>query len=129
MKIAKATDQDFKVTREFLQACETIWDTRNGYGMYSEVDTWEQWDDDDPDKIEIMRLRKIYCREESKAPSEVDMRIILWEFLRLKYKAADAHWNRIVIAADTLIEHVCDPLADHLAFYPGYELFHVAPEQ
>jgi hypothetical protein len=128
MKVAKADDEDFKRTRAFLQACESIWDNRNQYSLRCKESTWKERDDDE-DKLLIIKLQKELASEEGCEPEEVDDRILMYEFIKHKYEQADCYWSRVIIAADVLIDNVCDPTEGHLAFYPGFECFHVANEQ
>lgn len=124
LRVAKADEKDFNTTRSFLQACEMFWDTR----MFGGIE-WEYLDDDDPDKKILLAIRKSLAEEDRVSERSVDDRLVVYEFLRRKYRACDCNWNRVVMAGDVLIDNVCDPTEDHLAFYPGIELYHVAPEQ
>lgn len=53
------------------------------------------------------------------------------------YEGFLQHWHgrvghrnmRVIFGYQILLDNACDPTEDHLAFYPGFELFHVAPEQ
>jgi hypothetical protein len=129
MRVAKASDKDIEVTRDFLQACESLWDSRNQYCLRPSEKEWLSWDEDEPDYKECVRIRKEVAMEEGLAEREVDNRLVMYEFLMKKYKRADCHWGRVIMAADVLIDNVCDPTERTLEFYPGFECFHVAPEQ
>jgi hypothetical protein len=129
MKIAKATNEDMDKTRGFLQTCESIWDNRNRFSFRLSEREWESWDEDDPDYLECLKIRKEISLEEDFEEKHVDGRLVMYEFIMRKYKKADCHWNRVIMAADVLIDNCCDPTEDHLEFYPGFELFHVANEQ
>lgn len=129
MRVAKATSEDFEKTRSFLQACENIWDNRSNYSIRVEENEWQSWDDEDEDKILILKLRKEIADDEGCDVVEVDNRILMYEFIRRKYKKADCHWNRVIMAADILIDTCCDPQLTYLEWSPYYEQHHVAPEQ
>jgi hypothetical protein len=129
LTIAKATEQDIDATRHFLQMCEAFWDNRNRYSLRELESDWENWDDDDPDKIEMLRIQRNIADEEGKNIKCIDNRLIVYEFLKCKYKKADNKWGRVIMAADVLIDNCCDPTERHLAFHPSFETFHVAPEQ
>lgn len=129
MRVAKASDQDFEKTRSFLQVCESIWDNRGGFSLRPSEREWESWDEDDPNYLECIKIRGEIAIEENCHEKKVDGRLVMYEFIMRKYKAADCHWNRVIMAADILIDNCCDPTEEHLEFYPGFELFHVSPEQ
>lgn len=38
-------------------------------------------------------------------------------------------WRRVLMAADVLIDNVCDPTEDVLGYHPSFHQLHVAPEQ
>ena len=129
MIVAKATDKDIELTREFLNACEALWDIRNRYSLRPSEKEWLSWDEEEPDYKECVRIRKDVAMEEGLSEREVDNRLVIYEFIMRKYKNAGCHWGRVIMAADMLIDNVCDPTESHLEFYPGFECFHVAPEQ
>jgi hypothetical protein len=128
MRMAKADQEDFEKTRKFLQSCESLWDNRNRYSFRCLEDEWEDWDDGDEDKIEMLKIRKDLSIEEGQSESEVDNRLIVYEFIKRRYKECDCHWNRVVMGGQILIEQVCDPQKDYLDYSPYLEEFHVAPE-
>lgn len=128
MRMAKASKKDIEKTTHLLQACELFWDNRERFSMRAQEREWMELDDDDPEKILILQLRKRIAADEDIEPEKLDHRILIYEYLRLKYIAADNRWMRVVMAADILIDNFCDPTEAHLECYPGIELFHVAPE-
>lgn len=128
MYIAKADDKDFELAREFKHACEGIWG-RN-YSLRADHNCWEDdWDNEDEDYLYLMSIKKRMAKEEGIDIEEVDNRIVIYEWLRKKFKAAEGSMGRVVMAADCLITSVCDPMQDILAFHPGFEFYHVAAEQ
>jgi hypothetical protein len=128
MRLAKASDKDFLRTRVFLHACENTME-RQKFSLCSAEDYWMTWDDDDEDKQRMLKIRKRLAREFHFDEEDVDNRIIIYEFLKEVFQPASNAWHRVTMAADTLIENVCDPTVDYIEFYPGFECFHVAPEQ
>lgn len=129
MRLAKPDEDDFKTTREFLQLCETLWDSRQRYSLRAEESEWKRWDEDDPDHQECLRIRRSIAEEEGISEKEVDDRIIMYELLRRRYKKCDTNWGRVLMTASVLLDNVCDPTLDYVEFYPGFECWHVAPEQ
>lgn len=129
LRVAKADEEDIKSTREFLQACELFWDSRPAYSFVSKEDQWLSWENDDPEKMELLKIRKRISEEDGVDEEDVDNRLVLFEFIKRRYKKADSSWGRVIMAADCLIDNCCDPMQSHLAFYPGFVLFHVVPEQ
>lgn len=128
IRVGKASPKDIEITNDFLHACEQFWDNRRRYSLSDLESEWEDWDDEDEDKIALLKIRKELAQELGYSECDVDNRLIVYEFLKQKYKKADNRWGRVVMAADVLIDNCCDPTETHLAFYPGIELFHVAPE-
>lgn len=123
MKMAKADKEDIQSTNDFFNHCELALETSK-FSLACPEDNWTDLDDEDEDKIQILKIKKRLEEEEG----SVDNRVLMYEFLVEKFKTVSCNWRRVVWGADSLIETVCDPQLDHLAFYPGYELFHVAPE-
>lgn len=127
MTIAKADKDDLETTIQFLNAAELALD-RDKFSFQSAEDNWEDLDDEDEDKILILKIRKNIAEEEGKDEDRVDNRILMYEFLQAKFAKCNCNWRRVYYAADSLIDFCCDPTEDHLALYPGFELFHVSTE-
>lgn len=125
MKVAKASKKDIESTLHFLLSAEMALD-RDKFSFGCAEDNWEDLDDEDEDKILILKIKKSLIENEG---SHIDNRVLMFEFLRKKFAKCNTSWRRVHLAADCLIKFACDPTEDHLAFYPGFELFHVAPEQ
>lgn len=125
--MAKAGEEDLQTTKDFMNACEMALEGAK-FSMMSPEENWMELDDEEEDKQEILRIRKRIAKEERISEDAVDNRILMYEFLQGKFQAASCNWRRVVWGADILIENVCDPTEDHIAFYPGFELFHVSPE-
>jgi len=128
MLIAKATDDDFERVSDFLHACENGL-IREKWSLDAPEDQWQSWDDDDPDKIRILQIRKRVAQVEGIEPREVDHRIVMYEWLQEKFGRCANRWHRVTMAGVVLIENVSDPTSRYLEFYPGFECYHVAPEQ
>lgn len=129
MRMAKADEEDFKTTHEFLSWCEKFWDNRARFN-FSDMETdWETWDDDDEEKRYILKIRKELAKEEDCDVDRVDNRLIVYEVIKRMYKKCDTNWRRVTWAAQILIPEVCDPQKDYLDYSPYLEEFHVANEQ
>ena len=115
LKLSKATDNDFDLTSDFLSACSQLFDSRH---FRSFEEDWKHWDDQDDDKIKITQLQKLLAEEENCEPNEVDNRLILYEFIKWKYKKCDCHWGRVIMAASVLIDSVCNPQCDTVELHP-----------
>lgn len=123
MRMAKASKEDFNSVHAFMNACELCLE-KEKFSFQAPEDNWEDLDDEDEDKQLILRIKKELEEDEG----EVDNRILMYEFLVRKFRQASCDWRRVYWAADILIDNVCDPTESHLAFYPGYDLQHVAAE-
>lgn len=129
MRVAKASEKDIDATRGFLQLCEAFWDNRAVFSFSELASDWENWDEDDEHRIELTKIRRELADEAGTSEKRIDNRLIVYEFLKRHYKKADNRWNRVIMAAEVLIDNCCDPTEGHLAFFPAFEMFHVAPEQ
>lgn len=129
MKIAKPSLDDLDKTKQFLRSCESIWDSRSKYNLSVEEEDWKSWDDEYEDKKLILQLQRQIAGDEGCDLDEVDNRILMYEFIRHRYKQADTHWGRVIMSSESFLEYVQDPQDDCLAFAPQFEIFHVAPEQ
>lgn len=129
MRLAKPDQEDFDTTHKFLQLCEQLWDSRQRYSFRREETEWKRWDEDDPDYVKCLRIRKEIAQDDFISEKEVDDRMILYELIKSRYKKCDTNWGRVVMTASVLLDNACDPTLDYVEFYPGFECFHVAPEQ
>jgi hypothetical protein len=126
MRMAKASPDDLDALRKFLNMVELTME-RQKFSFESPVDTWLTLDDDDEDRIRMMRIRKDLAEDMGRDEDDVDNRIVIYEYLQELFRPASG-WNRVVMGMDILVETVCDPQKNYLDFAPGYEYFHVAPE-
>ena len=116
MKVAKASEKDIELTRSFLSIMEYFFDSRKSF---RDQENWAQdLDEDDPDLKALLRIRKDVAEHEGCEERHVDNRLVLCEFIEEKYRSCDCHWKRVIMAADVLIDNVCDPNAKHLKFDP-----------
>lgn len=114
MKVAKADDNDFERVYNFLNPLQSLFGNK-----WSDEDSWSEWDDDDPDKLELLKIRQEVADEEGYTLEDVDNRLVLFEFIKRRYKKADCgSWQRVVMAAECLIASVCDPHKDYLDWHP-----------
>jgi len=121
MRMAKADNDDFETTHNFLQACEMFWDNRNRYSLKETECEWHELDDDDEDKIELIRIRRMLADEEGVSEKRIDNRLVIYEFIKRKYKQCDCNWRRVTFGAQILIDSVCDPQKDYLDYSPYLE--------
>lgn len=127
LRQAKPDEDDYNTTLDFFHACETALE-RPRFSIGSAYDQWQELDEDDPDRKLIIAIRKRVAEEESMSEKDVDMRIVMYEFLQRKFMRASASWRRVYFGGQIMIENACDPTKDYLDWYPGLELFHVAAE-
>lgn len=126
MTIAKADTNDLETTLNFLNACGEVLENKK-FSFTAPEDEWQDWDEDDEDRILIEKIRANIAEEECLRPERVDNRILMYEFLKRKFAPASCNWRRVYYAADALLPFM-DPTEDHLEFHPGIDMFHVAPE-
>lgn len=117
MKVAKADSKEFDKVYDFINVMDELFDNK----FFSNEECWREWDDDDEDKKLLLKIEKdLKETEGSDIWGEVDNRLILYEFIRLKWKKANycGSFQRIVTDADVLIDYVCDPDLDYLEYKP-----------
>lgn len=99
MKMAKASEDDFQKTIEFLQFIDEWME----YGTCTEKSDGDDDDDHEPVKLTeeqfVERLRKMWGG-------------------RFRPPGVDCSWSRVVHGAKVLIDNVCDPDADTLEWKP-----------
>lgn len=117
MKVAKADSNEFDKVYDFINVMDDLFDNK----FFSDEESWREWNDDDEDKKLLLKIEKdLKETEGSDIWGEVDNRLILFEFIRLKWKKANycGSFQRIVTDADVLIDNVCDPDLDYLEYKP-----------
>lgn len=125
MKIHKLSDADIERVRKFVQAAEMMLE-RGHFSLLDPHEQWQEMDDDDDDKIEILKIRKSIAYNEEIEEKEIDGRILAYEYLRKKY----THLLALnLLTTDVLISNCCDPMETTLEFHPSIYQNHVAPEQ
>jgi len=127
MRMAKPDKEDFEKVSSFLKAADSIWDDK--WSLRCSEDAWEDWDDDDEDKIFILKIQNELAEDEGINPDEVDNRILMYEFFKRKFRQAECSWRRVVWGGEIVIEAACDPTLDYCDFMPGIVFNHVEPEQ
>jgi hypothetical protein len=127
LHMAKPDKEDFNNSRNFMQYADNLFSSKYS-NSYTE-DEWEYLDDEDEDKKIIVKLQKELCEEIGCSTKSLDNRILMYEFLKHKFENVQGCWWRALVAGELAIESFSDPTVDHLAFYPGFELFHVSKEQ
>lgn len=118
LRLARFDEKDYDKTLSFLQIMEQLFDNR---WACSHDGQWEEWDDDDEDKRKLLSIRKELAAEEGYSEEDVDNRLVLFEFIKQKYRGIDCHWRRVLMAAEVLADNVCDPLQDTVEYHPYIE--------
>lgn len=116
MKVAKAEKEEFDKVYDFINVMDDLFDSR----FFSHEEEWRNWDDDDEDKKLLLEIEEEIKETDGEDIWGVDNRLILYEFIKRKWKKANWYgsFQRIVTDADVLIENACDPDLDYLEFKP-----------
>jgi hypothetical protein len=125
MRIAAPTKEIYKEAGEFTNALEIALE-RDRYSPKEPEDNWLDLDDDDTDKIWLLKTQKRLACEEGCEPNEVDNRILMYAYLRHKYFNRFGH---IILACEAMQDACADPSKDYLDFAPGTVFLHVENEQ
>lgn len=117
LTIAKASKEDFEKVYNLLQPMEELFNSH-----WSNEEEWTEWDDDDKDKKELLAIRKEIAEEEHYYEEDVDNRLVLFEFIKRRMQLCGcSNWQRVVIAAECLIDTSCDPQESSLVWRPDLE--------
>ena len=120
VKVAKATQEEFDRVWGFVHPMEALFD---GRGFFSNEEDWRDWDDDDEDKKLLLKIEKelLAAGEGYMLDGQVDNRLILYEFMKVKFLKANYSGSigRILFDCSTLIDNCCDPDLDYLEFKPS----------
>ena len=117
--VAKATEEEFDRVWAFVHPMEALFDVR---GFVSNEEDWRDWDDDDEDKKRLLKIEKeLIAGGEEDWDGKVDNRLILYEFMKVKFLEANYSGSigRILFDCSTLIDNCCDPDLDYLEFKPS----------
>ena len=117
MKVAKADNEEFDKVYKFINVMDNLLDNRS---WYADEDDWKNWDDDDQDKIELLKIEKEVKETDGGIWGDVDNRLVLFEFIKKKWREVNysGSFQRIVTNAEVLIDNVCDPNLDYLEYKP-----------
>jgi len=119
MRLAKATGKDIEKTKDFLQFMERLFDSRQFRNCEGD---WESQFGKETDEYKMFKsIQKDLSFEEGCEPEKVDDRLVVYEAIVRMYKRCDLHWNRVVWAADILIDNCCDPCKNYLDWHPYIE--------
>ena len=119
LTVAKAGKDEFKRVWGFVNAMESLFDTR---GIFSHEDEWRGWPDDDKDKRMLLKIEKeLIAAGEATWDGHPDNDMIVYTFVKRKWKEANhsGSFGRILFNCEMLIENCCDPKLDHLEFKPS----------
>lgn len=117
MKVAKADKEEFDRVYDFINIMDSLFDNR----FFSHEEDWVNWDDDDPDKKVLLEIQdEIRETDGETVWGGVDNRLVLYEFIKKKWREANycGSFQRIVTDAECLIDNVCDPDIDYLEYKP-----------
>lgn len=114
MRVAKAKEEEFERVGGFIRVMEALFDGRSFFSM---EECWKEWDDDDEDKKMLLEIERDLLESEGEP---VDNRLVLFEFIKKKWRKANycGSFGRIVVDAQVLIDNACDPDLDYLEFAP-----------
>ena len=117
MKVAKADNEEFDKVYKFINVMDNLLDNRS---WYADEDDWKNWDDDDQDKIELLKIEKEVKETDGGIWGDVDNRLVLFEFIKKKWREVNysGSFQRIITNAEVLIDNVCDPNLDYLEYKP-----------
>lgn len=118
MKVGKASPEEFDMVTGFINVMEDLF---GGRSFFSQEESWREWDDDDEDKKLLLEIEKEVKEEDGETVWDgVDNRLILYEFIKRKWRKANycGSFGRIVMDAEVLIGNACDPNLDYLEFKP-----------
>lgn len=112
MKVARATEEEIDKVYDFINTMDNLLDNRR---WYADEESWKEWDDDDTDKKELLRIE-----EDLKCCGIEDSKVVLYEFIKKKWREVNYNGSlqRVVANADVLIDNVCDPNVSYLEFKP-----------
>lgn len=118
LKMAKADKEEFEITMGFVRVMEALFECRS---FFSNEEDWRDWPDDDEDKKKLLEIEKEVIDEDGTCrDGKPDNRLVLYEFIKRKWRAANFHgsFGRIIMDAKVMIDNACDPDLDYLEFKP-----------
>lgn len=118
LKMAKAEKEEFELTMGFVRVMEALFDDRP---FFCREEDWRDWPDEDEDKKKLLEIEKEVIDEDGTCwDGKPDNRLVLYEFIKRKWRAANFYgsFGRIIMDAEILIDNVCDPELDYLEFKP-----------
>lgn len=118
MKMSKADEQEFEKVMSFIQVMDELFMSRS---FFSNEDDWRDWDDDNEEKKLLLEIEKEIRETEGELwDGSVDNRLVLYEFIKTRWRQANysGSFDRIVMDASVLIDNVCDPNLDYLEYKP-----------
>ncbi len=128
LTVAKASEKDIDVTRQFLQMAEDLLEKQK-FSFNSAYEQWRHWDEDDEDFILAKKIQKRIANEEEIDIEKVDDRIVCYELLKHRFAKASCSHGRVIMAADILIDNIVPASSTILEFHPGFQFNHVDKEQ
>ena len=91
VSLARPSKDDFDCIYSFFSVLDALYAS-----PWSFSDEWVSWDDDDPDKQELLRLRRMLAVEECCDEADVDSRLVFEAFVRSRISGMCGAWGRVV---------------------------------
>lgn len=113
VSLARPSKDDFDRIYSFFSVLDALYASRWNFS-----DEWISWDDDDPDKQELLRLRRMLAAEECCDEEDVDNRLVFEAFVRSRISRMCGAWERVVLSSETLLDYVCDLSSDTVDLHP-----------
>jgi len=127
MRLARPKESDVDTTRDFLSAAESVLE-RQKFSWAEPQYNWEDWNDDDEDRIYIEKVRKRIAEEDDIEEDKVDNRILMYEFLKHKFAPCSCDFNRVIFGMYAIIPYLNQNIS-YMDFADGIVDLHVANEQ
>lgn len=113
VSLARPSKDDFDRVYSFFRVLDALYASRWDFSH-----EWIYWDDDDPDKQELLRLRGMLAAEECCDEEDVDSRLVFEAFVRSRISRMCGAWERVVLSSETLLDYVCDLSSDTVDLHP-----------
>lgn len=113
VSLARPSKDDFDRIYSFFSVLDALYASRWDFS-----NAWISWDDDDPDKQELLRLRRMLAAEECCDEDDVDNRLVFEAFVRSRISRMCGAWERVVLSSETLLDYVCDLSSDTVDLHP-----------
>lgn len=113
VSLARPSKDDFDRIYSFFSVLDALYASRWDF-----TDEWTSWDDGDPDKQELLRIRHMLAAEECCDEEDVDNRLVFEAFVHSRISSMCGAWERVVLSSETLLDYVCDLSSDTVDLHP-----------